>query len=418
MISINNIVNVEFTIKRSAEIAGSYNTALFLVPEAAVTNTGAALCSSIDDVKAIAKKSSGNFTDEGTKLVSDAAIYFGNGGVKLLVQPASAFALSDFKNDIESAKSFLEANNKKEGFTDAFIYAVIDKALIDTESSTSSTAYTLAVLQSIVDYIEGLKAPYIIRLCLTTTDKNFNVNADKKFDLTNKSVIVKYANTTATKTAVNNEVLATAAYFTQVDLNTVASIKDYCYTPETIFVSDNTGKITELVDGGANNVSNEDYEILKNRYNFIDSVGNKVVNFGGNLTNTTPASIDFANICAENDIVNGVLDIITNKQYLTDSGLTNVVSEINRKLQRYKTNGYLNVGAQYSGEDFKLTYNGRIYDVLNHGATLSQGFYIFTIPVSNISVKDKNDKKFPPIYVIMETQGGARLVEINGEVRI
>ena len=301
MISINNIVNVEFTIKRSAEIAGSYNTTLFLVPEASVTNTGAVLCSSIDDVKAIAKKSSGNFTDEGTKLISDAAIYFGNGGVKLLVKPVGNFTKNDFITDVKNAKSFLETNNKSKGLTDTFLYVVIDKALIDTESSTSSTAYTLTVLSDIVDYIEGLKAPYGIRLCLTTTDKNFIVNADKNFNLTNKSVIVKYANTTTTKTAVNNEVLTTAAYFTQINLNTVASVKDYCYTPETIFVSDNTGKITELVDGGANNVSNEDYELLKNRYNFIDSVGNKVVNFGGNLTNTTSVSIDFANICAEND---------------------------------------------------------------------------------------------------------------------
>lgn len=392
MISIRNIVTVDFDIVTSENVLGNFETVVYFAPITMVDSESAPTnMLLITDTKQIDTQLSGN-----QAAITSVRNYFENGGVKLLIINPTNYTPASFQEEIENAKTL----------ADDFIYVCISNQLV------GDSGYPLDVVQSIANYCDNTLSPYKIRLMLTTDSTTFVEDNN----LTNSYTIVKYCTKTSDSNLVDAALLV-GAYFSQIDLDEADSIKDYCYTKETL---------TGIAESSASeNVTQEQFNLLvKNEngegyYNFIDSVGSNVVNFGGNLATIDSISIhtDFGAIAVERDISYSVLEKMIGKQYLTEQGLTNAKAAINNNLQRYKTNGYLNVGAAYSGEDLSISYNGKKYSVIKSGTTLEQGFYIYSVPMSNISVADKQAKKFTPIYVILETQSGARVIEITGEIR-
>lgn len=392
MISVRNIVKVDLDMVSNDKVLGDFDTVVYFAPVTLINENAESvtklLISDVDKVDALV---SGN-----DAAISSIKNYFYNGGIKILVVNPQEYTLTAFKTDLAEARNI----------NDNFIYVAISNQIV------GSTGYTSEVLQEISNYCDNLTIPEKIRLLLTTNSMTFV--ADNS--LVDSLSIVKYSTKTKSNVLIDTALLV-GAYFSQVNLDGTDTIKDYAYTEE---------KLTDIAeDSASEELSQENFDNMINNnnqegyYNVIDSVGSKVVNFGGNLITNENISIhtDFGAIAVERDITYSVLERMLGKQYLTEAGIANVKAAINAQLQRYKTNGYLNVGASYSGEDLTITYNGFKYEVIKHGTTLPQGFYVFSVPMSNISVADKQARKFTPIYVILETQSGARIVEITGEVR-
>lgn len=408
-IPINKIINVDFKIVQQTQIIGSYKTVVYIIPDKFKVNSveqKAVICNRYEVVNNTLKfytVESKEITDLSIEIQHNIKQYFKNGGVRLLLLTPSAYTENAFVSDLEEARKL----------SNDFIYIVINNSICDV--SDASKGYTSSNLLSIVKYVEQLRAPYTARILLTKNIKEVSGGTTTfDYDYINTfkdySVGVKFCSKTINSKVVDAALLI-GAYFAKINLNNYQTIKDYCYTEE-IIVDNNNKDITE------EGVTSEQYDnLIENNYNFIDKTANYVVNFGGNLANGVSLHTDFGTICVENDICFATLDTLLGKQYLNESGLTNIVATINSQLQRYKSNGYLYTNTLYSGENLSIEYNGSSYNVINKGTSLPQGFYIFTIPISQISAEDKLSRKFTPIYVVMETLYGARTVTIQGEVR-
>lgn len=395
MISVRNIVSVDLDIVNSSKTLGGFNTVVYIT-NASLNKDGddtikQLLINSVEDLE--------NYVSGATSeaVIASARNYFENGGNKLLIVVPSGGTLTSFKEDIANARKI----------TNDFAYVCISNSLVDNDSYYFSDEFI-----SIAKYCSTSKAPEKLRLLVTTNRKDFIQN----YGLEDTYTVVKYCTKTVNNTVIDAALLV-GAYFSKIDLNGSNTIKDYSYTAERL--------IGIAEKDYAENISQEDFEEMINNannngyYNVIDAIGSKIVNFGGDLASNERISIhtDFGAMAVERDITYSVLETMIGKQYLTEQGMSNIKAAINSQLQRYKTNGYLNTGARYSGEDLVIKYNGRTYDVIKNGTTLTQGYYLYSVPVSDISTTDKVARKFTPLYVILETQSGARVIEITGEVR-
>jgi len=210
--------------------------------------------------------------------------------------------------------------------------------------------------------------------------------------------------------------ICVAAYYCSLNLNDANMLQDYCFTKEGAVFGTGT-----IGDSGVNQLTvlgltDLEYDTYKDNTNFTDIVGNSTVNFGGNLYNGIAITSQFGLIAVENDITYSVLKTMLNKQYLTAQGLNNIVAVINDAITRYVYNGYLMQNAEYTGDTYEESYNGVMYTMIKKGAALPQGYYVATISMSKIKAEDRRDHKFTPIRVFMQTQTGARVVEINGTI--
>ena len=393
MISVNNLISVDLQIKEHERSIEGFDTVVYIT-DAELTKEGKTekylLVNNVNELM--------EFVDNTkTAVIASARSYFANGGKRLLFIKPDKFGVGDFIKDINAAKR-VRSN---------FIFICIQDSLL----SSGELGYRNEFLD-IVAYCDNTKAPDKVRLLITTNSKTFIDDNS----LADSYVAVKYCTKTVGSDLIDAALLI-GAYFSNIDLDTENSIKDYSYTKENLVGIDQ--------DTAAEDLSQSDFDaMIKNDgntgfYNVIDSVGSHVVNFGGDYAANGGIAIhtDFGAIAIERDIVYSVLERMIGKQYLTEQGMSNVKAAIDSKLQRYKTNGYLHIGARYSGEDLNITYNGKNYAVIKNGDVLTQGFLVFTVPVANISAEDRAKRRFTPIYIVLETQAGARVIEIGGEVR-
>lgn len=392
MVSVNNIVSVNLQILGQERSIEGYDTVVY-VTRAELSKEGKSeKCVLVNNLNELEE-----YVDNSAKaVIASAKSYFANGGKKLLFINPSEYTSAAFIEDIKLAKK-IRSN---------FLFVCIQNNLISGDLSYGDE------FEDIVYYCDNSKAPDKLRLLLTTNNKDFI----EQNNLTNSLVAVKYCTKTVTSDLVDAALLI-GAYFSKIDLDSEKSIKDYSYTREVLVGIDE--KFSE------EDISQDDFDkLVKNEgntgfYNIIDKVGSHVVNFGGDYASNSGISIhtDFGAVAVERDVIYSVLELMIGKQYLTEQGMSNVKAAIDSKLQRYKTNGYLNMGARYSGEELNINYNGRNYTVVKNGEVLNQGFVVFTVPVANISADDRAKRRFTPIYIVLETQSGARVIEIGGEVR-
>lgn len=418
MVNINKVINVDFNITKISSPIGSYKTVVYIVGTAFTSSDtlrvgtkayNYKLCKSYQDVLDC------GFTNSGSAPVSyadnvrcSAYNFFANGGAQLLIIQSSLLTGSD-----TFAADFIKAIAAFQGVMaedERFLYVCIAH---DVE-----TKYGKNNVKTILKLAEETKSPYTFRVLLT-----FDASSSKTidsyisdYDLKNYSVGVKYCSKTLTGGGVIDAALLIGAYYSNVNLDGSETIKDYCYTPEKLI--NNISSDPSVFNDGIENVSSDEYDKLINaNINFIDMIGQYIVNFGGNLANGVNIHTDFGTCAAENDVTYAVLDCMLTKPYLTAEGLNKVISVINSALIRYKTNGYLELGSVYSGETVVRKYNGMSFILIKKGTSISQGYYVTAIPIANISDTDREDRRFTPIYVILQTAFGARVVEIDGEVR-
>lgn len=391
MVDINKLIDVNFNIVRETTPIGSYKKALYFMNKTANTDFNKYCTYLLDTTDGLKRQKVDGKPDgkdnapltvdtfnkintelgdalKETKVIENLRRFFDYDGQELIV------VLCD--NATPTADNVQEI---KRTFQD-FIYYTISQDI-----SNSLTA------QNIDDLNKDVSAPYTVRLCLTVK----NGQDSKLAQVTNNNVFIKLVDTKVE----TDDALSFLAFTTQIRLDGFNTIEDYCYTDE------NGLKIID---------SKGHYDTWITKYNFVDKVGNKVLNFGGNLYDGTSIDSDFGVTCIENDIAYALLDIVTSKIRITPTAQTRVVTAINTVLNRYINNGLILSNSVYSGEDMFIKYNEKTYSIIHKGTTLLNGYYVFTVPVSAISVEDKQNKKFTPIIVVIMTSAGARTISVSG----
>lgn len=387
MVDINKLIDVNFNIVRETTPIGSYKKALYFMNK---TNTAFdAYCTySLNTTDGLQRQHTNEKDNapltvdtfnkinatlgdalKATKVIANLSRFFNYDGQELIV------VLCD---GVKPNKDHVQ--EIKRTFQD-FIYYTVSQEIFNSLTEDKD----ITALNSIES------APYTVRLCLTVNENGIN-KLDK---ITDNNIFVKLVNT-AVET---DDALSFLAFTTQIRLDGFNTIEDYCYTEENGL---------EIID------SKGHYDTWITKYNFVDKVGNKVLNFGGNLYNGTSIDSDFGVTCIENDIAYALLDIVTSKIRITPTAQTRVVTAINTVLNRYINNGLILSNSVYSGEDMFIKYNEKTYSIIHKGTTLLNGYYVFTVPVSAISVEDKQNKKFTPIIVVIMTSAGARTISVSG----
>lgn len=389
MVDINKLIDVNFNIVRETTPIGSYKKAVYFMNKTANTafngyctyllNNENGLTRQKTDGKDNAPLTVDTFNKinatlgealKETNVIANLSRFFNYDGQELIV------VLCD--NKIPTAD---DVQAIKRTFQD-FIYYTVSQDIFNSLTATN------------IDELNNtVSAPYTVRLCLTV--KNTEENETKLAAVKNNNIFVKLVDTTVE----TDDALSFLAFTTQIRLDGFNTIEDYCYTDENGL---------EIID------SKGHYDTWITKYNFVDKVGNKVLNFGGNLYNGTSIDSDFGVTCIENDIAYALLDIVTSKIRITPTAQTRVVTAINTVLNRYINNGLILSNSVYSGEDMFIKYNEKTYSIIHKGTTLLNGYYVFTVPVSAISVEDKQNKKFTPIIVVIMTSAGARTISVSG----
>lgn len=387
MVDINKLIDVNFNIVRETTPIGSYKKALYFMNKTANTDFNkycTYLLNTDDGLKRQQTNEKDNApltVDTFNKILSDEKVknvtnvidnlhrFFDYDGQELIV------VLCD---GVKPNKDHVQ--EIKRTFQD-FIYYTVSQEIFNSLTEDKD----ITALNSIES------APYTVRLCLTVNENGIN-KLDK---ITDNNIFVKLVGTTVN----TDDALSFLAFTTQIRLDGFNTIEDYCYTEE---------KGLDTID------SKNTYDNWIKKYNFVDKVGNKVLNFGGNLYNGTSIDSDFGVTCIENDIAYALLDIVTSKIRITPTAQTRVVTAINTVLNRYINNGLILSNSVYSGEDMFIKYNEKTYSIIHKGTTLLNGYYVFTVPVSAISVEDKQNKKFTPIIVVIMTSAGARTISVSG----
>lgn len=393
MVDINKLIDVNFNIVRETTPIGSYKKALYFMNK---TNTAFdGYCTYLlNNEKGLTRqktKIDGNDKDNApltvdtfnkinatlgdalkeTKVIANLSRFFNYDGQELIVVVCD--------NKIPTAD---DVQAIKRTFQD-FIYYTVSQDIFNSLTEDKD----IGALNSTES------APYTVRLCLTI--KNQKTDTDKLAKITDNNIFVKLVGDKVG----TDDALSFLAFTTQIRLDGFNTIEDYCYTDENGL---------EIID------SKGHYDTWITKYNFVDKVGNKVLNFGGNLYNGTSIDSDFGVTCIENDIAYALLDIVTSKIRITPTAQTRVVTAINTVLNRYINNGLILSNSVYSGEDMFIKYNEKTYSIIHKGTTLLNGYYVFTVPVSAISVEDKQSKKFTPIIVVIMTSAGARTISVSG----
>ena len=389
MVDINKLIDVNFNIVRETTPIGSYKKAVYFMNKTANTDFNKYCTYLLNSENGLTRQKTegkdnapltvdtfnkinatlGDALNE-TNVIANLSRFFNYDGQELIV------VLCD--NKIPTAD---DVQTIKRTFQD-FIYYTVSQDIFNSLTATN-----------IDDLNKEVSAPYTVRLCLTV--KNTQENETKLAAVKNNNIFIKLVDTTVE----TDDALSFLAFTTQIRLDGFNTIEDYCYTDENGL---------EIID------SKGHYDMWVTKYNFVDKVGNKVLNFGGNLYNGTSIDSDFGVTCIENDIAYALLDIVTSKIRITPTAQTRVVTAINTVLNRYINNGLILSNSVYSGEDMFIKYNEKTYSIIHKGTTLLNGYYVFTVPVSAISVEDKQNKKFTPIIVVIMTSAGARTISVTG----
>jgi len=335
-------------------------------------------------------------TSDTNGIAKSVEVFFDNGGNKIALYKYNKDTLDTILNNICSNHNDC-------------LYIVASNNAISSSAD----------IKAICEKIDNIKAPLNKRLVITTSNKQ-TIN-----DLSDYGVVAFYTKLKAQST--NSNVLdiglLVGSHTSRIALDGSATVTDICYTPVTIKLQDSTGKTYEAFD----DLTDEEMGIpsqgtlfskgsLASVANFVSKVGNRILLFGGNLTNGVGIDTDFGCMAVENDIANALVDVMTQKQYLTQQGLQVVLTRIKSLLTRYQTNGYVEMDSTYTGANITKIYNGRKFSIITNGTPMPAGFLVTAVPMNAITQKDRLERRFTPIYVVMQTQKGARVVEVSGTV--
>lgn len=309
-------------------------------------------------------------------------IFFANGGKKLLVKTFS---------NLDSIKAWLATNDN---------YIVIAGV---SATSDSADIITLATYFQNQDDYYGIK------------EKIFVAQTAKKSDYDEYSLI---RNLAVKVSSYPGAEMTIAAYLTNIDLNGINTVFDYCYTEESKVygpANDNASDTSAIIFD-AESITDEEFELMQTGNMNVDIVlSNAIRVVGGNLSNGQDIVNTFVKIVLHQTLTDALIALLTEK--IKDStGTSKIYSTIVAELEKYRSNGYLTTDKVWTKGDMKVTSNAQTFVVIENNTALNDGYYVKVLPLSALTDQDKARKSAPPIYVFIADQYGIRKITINGEV--
>lgn len=324
--------------------------------------------------------------------------YFKNGGTSLCIVAPSVFSLDGFKADMRAVTRAV----------DNYFFVVFGDSV-----TAKSGAYSSAEIFNIANFCSGNgwsdmdnKSLNTMRTCFTASTTDFITTNSLNTTLS----VVKYSTLVVSGDLIDAALLV-GAYFSKVDTSTENAIQDYNFTPESLgqnhFEDIDQTTFALLTQTAVNGY-----------YNLIGNVANRILNLGGNYCSPDkiPISLDFGAACIERDLDYANIELLFGKLPLTQEGQSRLIDAIRSQLVKYIDDGFLETDATYVGETKKISYNGKQYTIIQKGDILPLGYKVFFVPINAISAADRSAKRFPYIYVALQSVHGARVIQVNGSI--
>ena len=210
-----------------------------------------------------------------------------------------------------------------------------------------------------------------------------------------KKVALKYS---ATKPEV---CMTIAAYLSQIDVYKQDSIYDYMFTQE---------------NATAETLTDTQYGyLIANNINVDITLANAVRNCGGNCKDGSDLVNEYCRIVLHQTLTDVLIDLLSQK-IKNSTGLSKIYTVMCQELSKYVASGYLTTDKCWTDQDMVVTYNGSQYTIIGKGTALENGYLIKILPYESLTEADKLAHKTPPIYVVLASQYGIRMITVNGEV--
>lgn len=190
---------------------------------------------------------------------------------------------------------------------------------------------------------------------------------------------------------------AVAAYFTNIDLNNIDSVKDCVFTKVNCTDAEYTDYNNAILNPDYNTFIVAGY--LAGAYRLLtgnDSLGNDLVNV-------------WAKIVLTQALTDDLLILLTSKIRLDSSGITSVKAACSRVLNRFVANGYISTEKAWIDPD--LYIDGEL--VAAENTPLIDGYKIHVGPITQDNIEKH---QIPPVYILYGDQVGVRKIVVTGEV--
>lgn len=354
MINVRNFVDVNILSKTSNIGVSTRDTVILFTDEA--VNAVSASDNTFASLDAFKKE----YTDDNhAKCIAYLTTYFNNGGLKVkLIHVDSAITATDLLATIEALPnnfivyaSTLSSNVMKDAAKDATWTGIDRKILVDRITTVESYQET-----------DNLALKY-------STDEGAEMTI--------------------------------AAYLSNIDINKMNVVQDYCFTKETVktIITDNAK--LELCQ--TNNI-NVDVELASSTRNI-----------GGNLTNGQDLVNEYMLIVLQQTVTDAVLAAILRK-LSGSAGLAAIKAAITEDLFRYVSNGYLATDKVWTNPDYVVNVKGKNYTIVEQNTPITKGFIVKILPLSSLTTDEKQAHLTPKIFIILADAYGFRNVVIDGEV--
>ena len=192
-----------------------------------------------------------------------------------------------------------------------------------------------------------------------------------------------------------------AAYLSQINIDGIDTVQDYCFTQEKITAEDITDTFYGSLQSGNFNV-----DVL---------LANAIRNCGGNMKDGQDIVNNYVRIILHQTLTEQLLALLAQK-IKSSTGTSKLYAVVAQELEKYKTAGYLTTDKVWLDNDLKVTYNNTTYTIISKGDALLNGYVIKILPMTALTDADKLAHKAPPIYVVIADQYSIRKITINGEV--
>lgn len=222
-----------------------------------------------------------------------------------------------------------------------------------------------------------------------------------------ETVEYKYGNATSNVSTnyVANGIEATVgAYYSNLNLNNPDSVRDYSFTEEKVSEGDIQD---DMVKDAIADHFNVDAKVA------VSIVDQKAArNIGGDDSAGNDLTNEFMRIVLTQNLTNDLVELLATKIKYSQSGLTKVLACVNRCLDGFVRNGYIQQNAVYDGQD--LWIDGEL--VMATGTVLTSGYMVYIKPFSSLTPAEKTAHQLPEIILIYKDQYSIRKIKVTGTV--
>lgn len=380
-VKIQNFVDVNIIRKNRAVKSGTRDTVILFTNEANLDVSENPITEIIEINSLVEAKE--KLTGVMPNALKYCTVYFNNGGKKLLLYTninSNEIDLSEIANEyicIAYASDVTTQATDAQNLL-ALAHEMEAKTGIEQKIILTRTTSTTAI-QTTITYDAG-----------TANETTITVNSAET-----KNFVLKYASNTNLGAE-----MTIAAYLSKINVYGTNSIFDYMFTIE---------------DANNEEITDAQYKsIINNNINVDFTLANEVRNCGGNCSNGDDLVNTYVLIVLQQTLTDAVVELLATK-LKNQSGINKLYPTITAELEKYKSSGYLTTDKIWTYDDLYYTWHDKQYLIIEQGTAIQNGYYIKILPYADLDDTDKQNRKAPPIYVIIAEQYGIRSIQIDGE---